>query len=214
MRLSYRPTSLAFRRPGFTLLEATMSLVIVSVMLTSVLATVGAFARSRSVGADQSRSMLLAQQLMSEIVQYPYYNPASKGISKVVLGPDAGQTRSTFDDVGDFAGWSESPPADRTGTALAGFTGWKRSVAVNYVSPTNPTMIVLTDQGLMRIVVTVTSASGKVTSLTALRSNNGAYERSPSSPTTFNSWVSVNLQAGSNSGASVSSSTDTVNLIP
>jgi len=212
-RTTFREQQTAVPARGFTLVEATLSLVIVSIMLVASLALFGSFARASRARSDQTRAMLLAQQLMGEIVQYPYSDPNGSS-NPNVLAPDAGETRSTFNDVGDFNGWSESPPVDRSGVALAGFTGWKRSVAVSFVDPTNPSAATSGDQGLKRIVVTVTTPLGKSITLTALRTASGLYEHSPSTPITFNSWATVVLQPGTNSGASVSSSVNTVNLVP
>jgi MSHA pilin protein MshD len=196
---------------GFTLLEATVSLVIVSTMLISSLTTVGAFARARNTRQDQSRAMLLAQQLMAEIVQYPYADPSG---TSVTLGPDVGETRSTFNDVDDFNGFSETTLTSRAGAALTGFGGWRRSVAVAWVDPANPSSVSFTDKGLKRITVTVTSPSKKVLTLTALRSQNGLYEHSPASPTTFNGWIGVAIQPGTDNTTNVYTSVNPVNLVP
>lgn len=155
--------------------------------------------------------MLLAQQLMSEIVQSSYADPVS---GSTTFGPESGEKRSSYNDVDDYNGWSESPPANRAGAVIPGFTGWTRSVQVSYVDPTTPTTVVSTDKGMKRIVVSVKSPSGKVQTLTALRSTSGVYQHVPSAQTTYTAWVGVTLQTGTASSASVSSSVDTVNLVP
>jgi MSHA pilin protein MshD len=207
---SFRHTP-CFRRSAFTLLEATLSIVIVAVMLCAAMSLVSAYGRSRNSRQDLSRAMLLAQQLMSEIVQCSYSDPTT---GSTTFGPDSGETRANYDDVDDYNGLSESPPANRAGTAIPGFTGWSRSVQVSYVDPTTPTTVISTDKGVKRIVVTVKSPSGKVQTLTALRSTSGVYEHVPSTQTTYTSWVGVTLQTGTSSSASVSSTVDTVNLVP
>jgi hypothetical protein len=69
---------------------------------------------------------------MSEIVSQDYSDPTVSGL----WGPELteGLTgRTAFDDVDDYSGFSESPPKDRSGVAMAGWTGWRRSVAVTWV---------------------------------------------------------------------------------
>lgn len=198
-------------RSAFTLLEATLSIVIVAVMLCAAMSLVSAYGRSRSSRQDLGRAMLLAQQLMSEIVQSSYADPVT---GSTTFGPETGEVRSTFNDVDDYNGWSESPPATRAGTVIPGFTGWSRSVQVAYVDPATPTTVVSTDKGMKRIIVTVKSASGKVQTLTALRSTSGVYQHVPSAQTTYTAWVGVTLQTGTNSSSGITSSVDTVNLVP
>lgn len=198
-------------RTAFTILEATLSILIVSVMLCAAMSLVSAYGRTRSSRQDLSRAMLLAQQLMSEIIQCSYSDPTT---GSTTFGPESGETRANYDDVDDYNGLSESPPVTRSGTAIPGFTGWSRSVQVSYVDPATPTTVISTDKGVKRIVVTIKSPTGKVQTLTALRSTSGVYEHLPSAQTTYTAWVGVTLQTGTASRASVSSSVDTVNLVP
>src|SRR3712207_7569247 len=48
----------------------------------------------------------------------------------------------------------------------SGGTGWRRQVTVASVKPSDPTQSVGSDKGLKRITVTVTSPTGRVTTLT------------------------------------------------
>lgn len=203
-------TSCSFRR-AFTLLEATLSIVIVAVMLCAAMSLISAYGRTRSSRQDLGRAMLLAQQLMSEIVQCSYADPTT---GSTTFGPESGETRANYNDVDDYNGLNESPPATRSGTLIPGYAGWSRSVQVSYVDPATPTTVVSTDKGVKRIVVTVKSPTGKVQTLTALRSTSGVYEHVPSTQTTYTSWVGVTLQTGTNTSSSISSSVDTVNLVP
>jgi MSHA pilin protein MshD len=197
---------------GFTLVEAVISVLLVSVMLVASLNTVGAFARSRNIRQDESRSLLLAQQLMGEIVQCAYADPSSTGTS-YPLGPENSETRPTYNDVDDYNGYSQTTPTTKTGLALTGFSGWKRTVKVEFFDPA--TLAVATsDKGLKRITVTVTSPTNKTTKLVALRAKYGLYEHTLTTPTAFNSWVDIYLQAGSDTGARVYSGVDTVNQVP
>jgi MSHA pilin protein MshD len=202
-------------RRGFTLVEATISLVVVSVMMVAAMSVAGQSARSRTVQQEQVRGEALARQLLSEIMQEPYQQ---SGATTTVLGPEAGETRSTYNDVDDFNGWTESPPQFANGTAIPGFTGWKRAVKVEWVSVTgllsSAFAVSSTETGMKRITVAVTAPSGKVTTLVGLRSQNSPYEHVPSVATTYTSYMGVTVQVGSDSTTASSASADLVNQVP
>src|SRR5205807_1031154 len=106
------------------------------------------------------------------------------------------------------------PPQDCNGNAISGFTGWTRSVAVAWADPANPAATLGSDSGLKRITVTVTSPTGRVTTLVALRSNASAYQRQPSSLVTYVSWSGLTLQVGSGTATTVGAAGSTLNQIP
>jgi MSHA pilin protein MshD len=194
----------AARAVGFTLVEAVFCCLIVGVVLVPTLEMIGATAVARKVQAEQTQGTSLARQLLSEIMQCRYADPDS----------DAGETRATWDDVSDYDNYSETSPTSRSGTALAGYTGWQRSAQVQWVDPTNPATTVGTDQGLKRITVTVQGPKGQSFTLTGLRSSGGAAERTPTMGCTYASWVDITLQASSGSGTvSTATSVTGVNLV-
>ena len=63
--------------------------------------------------------------------------------------------RSRFNNLGDYAGWSESPPDDKSGTPLPGFTGWTRRVGIRYVQAGNIALGNATDTGIAEVTVRV-----------------------------------------------------------
>lgn len=203
----------AGRREGFTLIEASISIVILAVMVVMALNTLGSSARSKRIQASLSRGPSLAAQLMTEVLQGHYEEPNDS----VVFGPEpseTGGTRAAFDDVDDYHGWSATPPQDTDGTAISGLAGWERSVTVVYADPTDPTATVGDDRGLKRITVTVTSSAGEQSTLTAMRSNVSGYDWPVEAETTFVSWVGVELQIGSDAGARVRTGVNLLNQLP
>lgn len=201
------------RRKGFTLIEATISMVILSVMVVMALNTLGSSARSNRIAASLSKGPALATQLMTEVLQGHYEEPNET----VTFGPEAsetGGTRATFDDVDDYHNWSATPPQDADGTAISGLAGWQRSVTVAYADPNNPTVTVGDDRGLKLITVTVTSSAGQQSTLTALRSNVSGYDQAVETETTFVSWVGVELQLGSDVNARVRTGVNLLNQLP
>src|SRR5436309_2195059 len=69
-------------RHGFTLVEAALAMVIVSVMLAAGMSAAGAAARDRLVQAEIRQGQFLARSLMSEISQQRYADPSANTIAQ------------------------------------------------------------------------------------------------------------------------------------
>jgi MSHA pilin protein MshD len=169
-----RPCRAPRRIAGFSLVEATFSIVIVGVMLVAALQTAAAARVLTQRSADRSRAALLAQELMSEILQQPYEDATA---GRGSFGPEAGESgpgnRSLFDDVDDYHGWSESPPRDRNGSAIGDAADWRWEVTVWWVSPAAPNLRFLSDTRLKRIEVVVSRSGLVLTRRVSLRSGSG-----------------------------------------
>lgn len=140
-------------RPAFTIVEATMSTIIVAVMLVAALNTVGVSKTTQHRAALAGGGQLLAEALMAEILQQSYQEPDGTP----VFGRETGELatiRTNYDDVDDYVGWSAAPPTARDGTALTNSTHWKRTVAVDRVDPLDPMVVKTTETGAKRITVT------------------------------------------------------------
>jgi len=194
------------------MVESVICVVIVSGMLVASLEMLGTTARLRRSQGEQCRAAMLARQLMAEIVQYNYTDPSA---ATLILGPELGETRAAFNDVDDYNGLSETPPKTASGTAIAGYTGWSRSVLVEYADPSNPGGAAsLTDQNLKRITITVMAPSGRSFKLVALRSRYSAYEKSYSNSSSYPAWATVSVQIGTDSSTKVTTSVNAVNQVP
>ncbi len=195
------PTRNQRHRRGFTLIEAVLSALIVAVAMVPALRMLGSTAVDRRAHADLARGMALAQSLMGEIVQCKY------STGSVVTA-----SRTTWTELSDYSGFSESPPTSRDGTVIPGYTGWTRSASVSFVTLLAPDTTSAIDTGLRKIIVTVTSPDGKVYTLSALRSSGGICDRTASASATFPSAVTISLQ--SSTGDSVSAGINLPNQIP
>jgi MSHA pilin protein MshD len=196
-------------RPGMTLVEVMFCVVVMSTMLVAAFGAVGASVSTRIAQRDSSQGMALARQLMAEILQTRY-----KDLVNPIFGIEAGDVRATFDDVDDYDGLQESNAQFADGTAIPGGTGWKRKVIVDWVSPTDPTQKVNTDQGLKRILVKVSNPAGKTFVLYGLRSNSDRYEYIPGSQVTYTCWAGVSLQVGTTTSGRNVQGVNLVNLSP
>lgn len=124
-------------RRAFTLVEAALATLLIAGLAVALLQTLGALSASRNRSADSAAALALADELLNEVLLLPFADPITPSNT---LGPgpgEAGTNRLNFDDVDDYDGFTESPPAQPDGTAIAGFTGWSRSVSVAYLSPAN-----------------------------------------------------------------------------
>lgn len=175
-RYGYSRTARGRRRPktntAFSLAETVVSVALVGGLLVVALNTVGDTTLGRQKMGDRGRGHLLAQDLMTEILQQNYDDPDDTP----TFGPEASEStgsRAGFDDVDDYTGWSASPPQKKDGAGTSDGPAWQRSVTVEYVAANDDLTApaVDSDQGVKRITVTVTRNDLVVCSLVSVRTN-------------------------------------------
>ncbi len=156
-------------KAGFSLVEVSICVLIVAVVLVAALTALGGSGVGMQRITDRGRGKLLAQMLMSEILQQDYREPDGTP----AFGPESSEglagSRIFFDDVDDYNGWSAQPPQDKDGTPLAELANWRRSAAVAWVDPADLTQVSGSDTGLKRITVTVSNNDVVAASLVAVR---------------------------------------------
>jgi type II secretory pathway pseudopilin PulG len=156
-------------RRAFTIAEATLSMLIVALMLSTAIGVASGGARTRASVMRRAIGTALADALIDEIRRQTY-----KEAGTAALGPDGEENplnRSTFDDVDDYHMLHDEPIRDRTGNAIAGLSGWSRSVRVQWVDIADAATPALSDTGLKRITVTVSYAGTEIVRRTTLRSS-------------------------------------------
>lgn len=112
-----------------------MTIVIISIAIAGV---VGAFALITGRSSDplnQTRAVELAQLYMDEIITKKYDDSTPPGgmprySGSCSTGPEAGETRDDYDDVDDYNGLFDQPPASASGGTLTGYQGFSASVTV------------------------------------------------------------------------------------
>ncbi len=155
-------------RAGMALIEAVVSMIILSVMMVAALNTVGASRVGQLWNADHLRGMSLASDLMAEIQSKAYSDPNETPI----FGPEASEIavgRTAYDDVDDYSGYHESPPKDAAGNTMSGLSTWRRDVTVTYVNAADLRTAVLVDSGVKLITVTVRRNGQLMAQLSAVR---------------------------------------------
>jgi len=156
------------KRPAFTMIEAVISMLVVSLMLVAALNAVGGSRMAETAQARKSKGLLLAQDLMSEILLRAYQDPEGFGGFGLEAN-ESGYSRDDFDDVDDYDQWNASPPENADGTMIIGAEHYSRSVEVYWVNPNNLPERRSTNTGVKQIVVTIKHKDTPVASLTAIR---------------------------------------------
>ena len=196
------PPSSKAARSGLTLVEVSISTLIVGMLMLASLQSVANIGRTWTATNQLVDGQGLAQELIREILAQSYSDPTDPNAT--TWGLESGETtRATFDDIDDYSGWTESPVKNAAGTALTGYTGWTRSVTVQKLATSGYTVLAngAADQGLRAITVTVTSPTGRTTTTKVYRSNVGGTQQTLSADATFVTWVGCTLKLGTNAPA-------------
>ncbi len=162
-RVPYNKSRRALRG-GYTLVEVAVSTMLISVVLVGAMNVAGYATRGQLDNKQRAQGKLIANAMLAEILELAYEEPTATP----VFGPESGEVRATYDDVDDYKLFSDSPPLDKQGAALAGGTDLTRSVVVSYVEPNSLTATSNTDQGIKRIVVTVARGGTELVSMTTV----------------------------------------------
>lgn len=129
-------------RRGISLVEVTISMVIVSIMSMGVIQMTGVSARTRALSTDRVRGLALANDLLAEIQTRHWADPVGGPTSfGTGVGEIDGKTRTLLNDVDDYNGWKQSPPLEIDGDEIPGFDGWTRAVTVEYAAVSGNTVV-------------------------------------------------------------------------
>ena len=204
--MSYSNTN---NREGLSLIEVVVSTLLVGTVVVGSLSMMGASIRSRDRSHDATKGPLLAESLLAEIMSMPYYDPESGSAANSTNSGELSVTREDFDDVGDFDGWSPTAVQDRFGNPLSEYAGWSRNVQVDWGNQITGDVWSLWDTGAKRILVTVTSPGGTVTTRYGWRAFNGALEQAPPVDRTVVRQIETRISLGT----TATTATGTTNLL-
>ncbi|MCI0334340.1 MAG: type II secretion system GspH family protein [Planctomycetes bacterium] len=157
-------------RHALSLIEVVASTMIVGMMAVAALNSLGAATRSSESIGNRAVALGLADELMAEIMQAAYEDPAQSPTYGRESG-EAASPRSGFDDVDDYEGWNQSPPQYREGTTMPDRALWRHRVRVYRVAPSNPTLVSASDQGAKRIQVVIEYDNEVLAEQIAIRTN-------------------------------------------
>jgi len=159
----------AGRTRAFAMVEVVIATLVVGVTLVAALNTLGAARGGEYKLAERGRALLLARDLMAEIMQQPYSDPVT-GIDSFGLVASESLTgdRSLFDDVDDYDSWNASPPQNKDGSIVTGYEDYWRKVSVDWVNPADLSASG-TPTGVKQILVKVKRGGRLIITLSAFR---------------------------------------------
>lgn len=153
---------------GFTLIEAALATVIIGTGVLAILAAQQAYHRKNDWAQRTGTAMLLANEIRELTLTLPQHDPITGTAN---MGPEAGETIASYDDLDDFAGpvtggvgagVTFNPPINALRQTIPDLEGWSQVVKVENVLPDNISSTFTQNLGttdLMRVTVTVTYKS-------------------------------------------------------
>lgn len=154
---------------GITLVELVITIVIISIALVASVSSFSVITGRTANAMVQTRSLELAQLYLDEILARrfdeasdPTGIPTYSGACRIT---DDGENRGQYDDVDDFHGLSESPPALIDLPAEVDYSGFRVDVAVVCDNSVG------TNGAAKRITVTITAPDGSQSPFSAYRGN-------------------------------------------
>lgn len=150
-------------RNGVTLIEISISLILVTTVLLVSLTASANLLRNGTVSRGAIDAERLGSRLLDEITSMDFRDRDSP-----VFGLESGEVatdRQTFDDLDDYDGYVSDPPTNRDGTNIAGFEDWSISVTVQPAEPDTAGVLTSGDDGkpMRWITVTCTAPNGTTT---------------------------------------------------
>lgn len=153
------------------MVELVVATLLVGVLMSASLTAAGQSLLGQRKRSDRIIGQHLAHSLLQEVLDEEYEEPDG---SLTLLGVDSLETvglRSSYDDVDDYDGYSESPPKAADGSTLSGYTGWSRTVQVDWLDATTLNPTGSTNTGVKRVRVTVAIGGVNVYSATSCKVN-------------------------------------------
>lgn len=166
---------------------------LVGVLLIGAVHTVGGTAQSQMLQNHHREGHILAQELVSEIMQLQYEDPDDPPLWGTE-GSESRTTRADFDDVDDYDGWTSSTIQDKAGNVRAEYVGWTRTARLEYVhAQTLAGMGKTTDTGVKGIRVSVIAPNGDTYTFDAMRARASVLDYQYEYERTFESWIGIDL---------------------
>lgn len=119
------------RQTGMSLIELILSIVIVSIALSGILGLVNLTVLHSPDPLVQRQAIAIAESYIEEISLLPITDPD---------GSNAGETRSSFDNIDDYDGLSDSGAHDQNGNAITGLENYTIDVTVSDQTISSVTM--------------------------------------------------------------------------
>ena len=123
---------------GFSLIEVLIATVLVGMAIAALVAANGSFSMANVAGADLSTAEFLVEQIRELTTMLPVADPDAT--TWTVLGPEAGESLATYDDVDDLDGFNSTSlgaPIDVRKAPLNALAAFSQQVTVQKLNPSN-----------------------------------------------------------------------------
>jgi prepilin-type N-terminal cleavage/methylation domain-containing protein len=140
LRMKNQKSNIANRTSiaGFSLIEVLIATVLVGMAIAALVAANGSFSMANVAGADLSTAEFLIEQIRELTTMLAVADP--EAAAWTVLGPEAGETLDTYDDVDDLDGFNSAAlgaPISAGRTLLNNLSAFSQQVIVQRVNPSN-----------------------------------------------------------------------------
>ena len=176
-----RTTDPVRHRQGISLVEVSVSTLLVGLLVVSALRSVAGATQAAESSVVRTEGMLLAENMMEEILQQDYAEPVDAAVFGIE-GSEAAGNRTDWDDADDYDQWTASPPQKKDGTTVVD-AEWTRSVEVEHVAADDlsVTRADTEDTGVKKITVIVSHNNHEVARLVSIQTQ---------------AWISMIPQSG------------------
>lgn len=151
---------------GFTLVEMVITIVIVSVGLTGVLAAFSSTVRSSADPVIHKQMLAVAEELMEEILLKPFAVSGAAPANSAVNCGVAGAIRVAFDDVSDYQSYQTNGVCNIDGEAVQGLADYDVRVVIDAAA----SLGTLAGGSVKKVTVTITHSADTI-SLVGWRTN-------------------------------------------
>jgi MSHA pilin protein MshD len=146
---------------GFSLVEAVMFIMVVSIALVVLMQAYSLSASALTEPVMRRQTLAVAQALLEEILLKDFANPTGG-----YAGPYSAATRAQFDDVMDYNGLTLTGITDLTNAPISGLENYSATVSVAAAAFGN-----VPAGGGWRVTVTVTNPNGSQVVLEGYRAD-------------------------------------------
>jgi type II secretory pathway pseudopilin PulG len=154
------------KKNAFTLIEALIAVILISLAIVSLLAANSAFTQANAAGTYLSTAEFLIEQIRELTALLPVVDPNS---GTGVFGAEE-PALADYDDLDDLDGKIFSPPISADRTVLNDFAAFSQQITVENVNPTNFEQVVPDHSGnFVRVTVKVLLGSKEISSTSWIR---------------------------------------------
>ena len=151
---------------GFSLIEITISMLMISVLFVASMQTVAWSKKTSHIGMQEDIAQNLAQDLMSEVLMQDYRDKIYYRYNTNVTE----QSRANYRSIIDYHNYAEAQIKDKAGNIRTELPGWGRKVIVQFYDP-ELKKVCADDKGIRKITVFVAFNSVVVDKLVGFRND-------------------------------------------